>query len=214
MKLFITILCITICVACNEGFRPKPKQYTQIALPKAHQYQQFTQPNFPYSFEYPVYATTVQDSTFFDNNRPDNNWINIDYTKYNCKIFLSYSDVNGVSVYKKKLPNGQYVDSVGKNSFEKLVKDAFNLTSKHDIKSSGKEDKLFKTDQGSGGVYFYVSGQVASPIQFFITDTVKNFVRGALYYDASPNTDSTAPITKFIEEDINHLIKTFKWTNK
>jgi hypothetical protein len=47
-----------------------------------------------------------------------------------------------------------------------------------------------------------------------MTDTSKNFIRGALYFYASPNADSVKPVVDFIQTDIDHLISTFRWKGK
>jgi hypothetical protein len=48
-------------------------------------------------------------------------------------------------------------------------------------------------------------------VQFFLTDTNHHFLRGALYFNSEPNTDSMAPVVKFVKEDMNRMIKTFQW---
>jgi len=52
---------------------------------------------------------------------------------------------------------------------------------------------------------------VATPYQFFLTDSTHHFFRGALYYDATPNQDSLAPVNAFLLEDIQHILNTFRW---
>jgi gliding motility-associated lipoprotein GldD len=61
------------------------------------------------------------------------------------------------------------------------------------------------------GMYFKVEGNVATASQFFLTDSTKNFLRGALYFDATPNEDSLQPVNRFLVEDMKHLISTFRW---
>jgi len=67
------------------------------------------------------------------------------------------------------------------------------------------------TASGVGGVFFSVGGNAATAKQFFVTDSVKHFLRGALYFDASPNEDSLGVVNGFLQEDMKHLINTFKW---
>ena len=55
---------------------------------------------------------------------------------------------------------------------------------------------------------------MATANQFFLTDTSKHFLRGALYFDATPNEDSLSIVNKFLIEDVKHLINTFKWTDR
>src|SRR5256885_2182365 len=59
-------------LSCNSPYIPKPTGYFKINLPEK-KYQQFNQQNYPYTFEYPVYARVVKDSTFFGDST-ENPW--------------------------------------------------------------------------------------------------------------------------------------------
>lgn len=204
------IVCIAFLAACNSVFSPKPKGYFKIDLPK-HEYVQFSQPGFPYTFEYPVYANIVQDSTYFDYVPENPYWRNIDFPQFDCKIFLSYKTVGGKAVFRKPMPNGSFKDSVGINEFDKMVGDAFTLTYKNDVAATKIDDSLMRTPNGVSGVFFKVKGNAATARQFFLSDTTHHFLRGALYFYATPNADSIAPVQAFLQKDIEHLINTFKW---
>ncbi len=195
-------------LACNSNFTPKPRGYFKIDFPE-HQYQQFIQADFPYTFEYPTYATVTKE---YDSTGQNPYWINIDFPGYAGRIYISYKGINSSTIYKMKTPTG-YKDSVVKNSFELLREEAYKMTYKHSIKASGIVDSFFVNPQGSSGVYFYVAGEAATSKQFYLTDTVKHFLRGALYFDASPNADSISVVSDFLEKDIKHLIHTLKWKN-
>ena len=58
-----------------------------------------------------------------------------------------------------------------------------------------------------------VTGNAASPLQFYLTDSIHHFVNGALYFEVQPNYDSILPAVKFIEKDIKHLMETLEWKN-
>jgi len=62
-------------------------------------------------------------------------------------------------------------------------------------------------------MFFSVGGDVATSYQFYLTDSTKNFLRGALYFDATPNADSLGIVNDFLLQDMKHLINTFKWRN-
>lgn len=211
-KNLILILALAIIfTACNSTYSSKKKGYFAIDFP-TKQYQVFDEPGFPYSFEYPSYAKIVKDtSTFFDNNPENNFWRNIDFSQFNAKIYLSYKAIGGQSLYKLKMPNGTYKDSLGRNEYDKMIADAFKLTNKNEEKATGKSDSVFTTPTFISGMVFKLKGDVATQRQFFMTDTTKNFIRGALYFYASPNADSLQPVVNFLQKDIDHMISTFKW---
>ena len=206
----LIITCVLTFASCNSPYVSKKRGYFNIELPQ-RKYQVFDEPGFPYSFEYPVYATIVQDTTYFDNNPENAYWRNIDFPQFNSRIFLSYKIIGGKALYKIKLANAVYKDSMGINQFDKMVADAFTLTNKNDAIATSIKDSLIKTPNGISGVFFKVGGNAATAKQFFLTDSVHNFIRGALYFDVTPNADSLKPVQDFLQDDMDHIINTFKW---
>ncbi len=188
------VLCALFLISCNSTYTPRPRGYFKIEFPK-HQYQQFNQPGFPYSFEYPVYATIIRDTTFFEDKPENPYWINIDFPGFNARIYMSYKEI-------------------GKNSFDKLKDDAYKMSYKHTYKATSIEDSVIKTPSGVTGIFFTVGGNAATAKQFFVSDSVKHFLRGALYFNTSPNEDSLGIVNQFIQEDMKHLINTLQWKNK
>lgn len=179
--------------ACNSDYTPKPKGYFKINFPKK-EYRVFDTSDYPYSFEYPVYANIIKDSSFFGEATENPWWINIDFPEFNGRVYVSYKDVR-------------------KNKFDKLVNDAFTMTNKHTIKAYSIDDSLIVNPYNVHGVFFKVGGDVATANQFFLTDSTKHFLRGALYFDATPNEDSLGIVNRFLIEDVKHLINSFRWKN-
>lgn len=212
MKLFrknnICILLVIGLTACNSPFTAKRTGYFEITFPK-RAYQTFDEPGYPYTFQYPVYAKVVKDSSLFQSYNPY--WINVDFPTFNGKIYISYKRIGGSSVFKVKGPDGKYHDSVAVNKFINMVTDAYNLSYKNDVKAYSIEDSIIHTPNSITGIYFNLTGEVATAHQFFLSDSTKNFLRGALYFDATPNEDSLRPVNNFLQQDMKHLINTLKW---
>lgn len=203
------IFIFLILISCNSTYTSKQKGYYKVDFPE-RKYIKFNKEGFPYSFEYPAYASIIQDSTYFDNT-PDNPfWINVDFPMFQGKIFISYKTIGGRSVYKTKSGN-TYKDSTGINTFENLVNDAYKLTYKNDVKAYSIEDSIMQTPNNITGIFFKVGGSVATSKQFFLSDTAKHFLRGALYFNTTPNEDSLAPVNAFLQQDLNHIINTLQW---
>jgi gliding motility-associated lipoprotein GldD len=198
--------------SCNSTYTSKKKGYYNIEFPE-RKYLVFDEPGVPYSFEYPVYANIVKDSTYFDSTPENPFWRNIDFPQFNARIFLSYKQVGGRAIYKVKMPNGEYADSSGINYFDRMVNDAFNLTNKNEAVATSIKDSLFVTPNNITGIFFKVGGNAATARQFFMSDTSTHFIRGALYFDTTPNADSLKPVQDFLQTDILHLINTFRWKN-
>lgn len=184
------VFVLLIAYSCNSGYTIKPKGYYKISFPE-RAYQQFQKEGYPYTFEYPVYATVSQDTTMFeDNDSPY--WINVDFPQFHGKIYISYK-------------------KIGAKGFEKLVDDAFRMTYTHTSKATEINDSLFQTAQGITGVWFNVGGNAATAKQFFVSDSTQHFLRGALYFDSTPNEDSLGIVNNFLQEDMKHLINSLKW---
>ena len=187
----IVVFSLLFLISCNSSYTPKPKGYFRIEFPEK-KYQLFDQPGYPYTFEYPVYANIVKDTVFFGEATENPWWININFPSFNGRIYVSYK-------------------SIGKNSIDKLLNDAFNLTNKHTSKAYSIDESRIETPNHIHGMLFNVGGNVATANQFFLTDSVKHFLRGALYFDATPNEDSLGIVNLFLQEDMKHMINTFHW---
>lgn len=179
-------------MSCNSEYVAKPRGYFKIALPE-RKYQLFDLPGYPYTFEYPVYGKVIKDSLFFEEKTENDYWINLDFPQFEGRVHLSYK-------------------AIGKNNFDSLVNDAFTLSYKqHTYRASGIQQEPFHTPNGTGGVYFTLKGNAATGNQFFATDSTRHFLRGALYFNATPNADSLSPVNNFLKTDVKHLIETLKW---
>ena len=177
---------------CNSDYTPKPRGYYQIELPKKV-YQPFVQGSYPYTFEYPAYGNIVQDSLFFEEKAENPYWINIDFPRFNGRVHLSYKDI-------------------GQNKFDSLIRDYYELSYKqHTIKASGIDHKDYRTPNGVSGVITTLKGNAATTFQFYATDSTKHWLRGALYFSATPNADSIRPVNEFLRQDLEHLIETLRW---
>jgi gliding motility-associated lipoprotein GldD len=191
-KLLLFLGFVSFLLSCNSPYPFRKKGYFRIDFPEK-KYQLFDQPGYPYTFEYPVYSNVIKDTTFFD-DRPENDWwINIDVPQFGGRIYISYKEV-------------------AKHNFDSLVNDGFKMAYKqHTDISTGINDSLMKTPNGVEGIYFSLTGNTATANQFFLTDSTKHFLRGALYFNASPNEDSLGIVNDFLKKDLQHLINTLKW---
>jgi gliding motility-associated lipoprotein GldD len=197
--LTLALVFLSCLLSCNSPYTPKRKGYFRIDFPP-HQYQSFDRPGYPYSFEYPVYATVTRDSSFFDTVPENPYWINVDFPRFGARIYVSYKQIGSQSNPKEPV-----------NTFDKLTDDAFKMTYKHTVKASSIDQAIIHTPNGIGGIFFHVGGNAATAQQFYLTDTTHHFLRGALYFDTTPNEDSLAIVNSFLQQDLTHLINTFRW---
>lgn len=185
--LSLLVLILTACTGESTN-TPKPKGYFRIKFP-AKKYQTYNA-NCPFTFEYPTYAKMVVDTD--KNAQPC--WNNLNFPQFNGQLHLTYHGVFS--------PEG----------YNKMTELARELAMKHTVKASAIDQKLINyPDRKVYGVYYTIEGNTASSVQFFLTDSAKHYFRGALYFNERPQYDSIQPVVKFIKQDIDKLIETFRW---
>jgi gliding motility-associated lipoprotein GldD len=170
---------------CENNYTPKPRGYFRIQFPKK-EYVNYSS-EAPYTFEYPSYAVVSKDTD--RNTEPY--WINIYYPKYKGQLHVSYKAL--------------------KNNLNKFIEDSRTLAYKHTVKADAIDEEPIRTPNRVWGTLYLIEGNTASSTQFYITDSVRHFLRGSLYFNTPPKSDSLAPVLQFIKKDIVHMIKTFKW---
>ena len=190
LSFFTAVIIIALCLAgCHQNNTPKPKGYFRIDFPEKRYTTYHSDCN--YSFEYPVYAVI----TPFKGAGAEPCWINIEFPGYKGKIHLTYKALN--------------------NDLAKYVDDIHTLAYKHIIKADDIiEIPVSYPDRKVYGLIYDIRGNTASSMSFYLTDSSRNFLSGALYFSVIPNKDSLAPVIRFFTRDINHLVETLNWSNQ
>ena len=182
----LILLLFVLMTSCREVPIPKPAGYLRIDYPQKS-WVQF-RGDAPFTFEYPAYSVIIADSSKFS----EPYWYNIFYPSFDATIHISYKEVNGNV--------GDYIE------------DSRELVYKHTSRADGIDEILhLDTVNRRFGILYDIRGNVASSIQFFVTDSSSHFIRGALYFNTEPNRDSLNPVIAFIRTDIEHFIETIEW---
>ncbi len=190
---FLLFSSATLFCSCGNGddddtIAPKPRGYHRITFPEKN-YVQYDS-TCPFKFQIPDYAYVENDK----HQSAEPCWINIEFPTLNSTLHLSYKKVN--------------------NNLQTYIENTYSLAAKHQIKASSIQEQLITNDTTKVyGLIYEIGGNAASRIQFFVTDSTNHFLRGSLYFNAVPNTDSLKPALDFIRKDIYNLIKTFEWKN-
>lgn len=194
MRFFTLFILLALLAGCRpDTYTPKPRGYYKVDLPE-HEYRMFNEAGFPYSFEYPTYGRIVKDTLFFGKKPENPYWINIDFPEIGSRVYISYKAIT---------PS---------QPFEKLLEDSYGMAYFHTKRADYIEDQVFHNEaNGVHGILYNVGGNAASAYQFIATDSVKHFIRGALYFDVSPNADSLKPMNDFMKKDLERLLQTLSW---
>lgn len=184
---------LTFSFSCRDISVPKPYGHFRIELPQ-RQYLVFNgqkekNSDLPFSFEYPAYGKLSLSS----GDTRDRGWFNIEFPHYKAKIYLTYKDIN--------------------NDFEALMDQTYKMNVKNHISKADAINELpFNNEAGRVyGILYDLKGNTASAVQFYVTDSIKHYLRGSLYFSAEPDADSLEPVINFFRGDIINLIETLKW---
>ena len=168
-------------LGCVSNVQPKPSAYLRLDYPEANYKKIKDRLNF--SFEY----NTIAQMNVKRISSPS-----LLYPNMKATLYLNYISIN--------------------NNLDSLLNDAYQIPYKHISKAESIPEKVFiNSENRVYGTLFSVVGDAASQHQFFLTDSLRNFLVGSLYFYARPNYDSIYPAVTYLKKDIIHLIETLKW---
>ncbi len=181
----ILLMGLTGCVEDDKAI-PKPYGYFRIELPE-HEYEVYSDPNCPYTFEAPKNALIVDNA---ENGQTC--FKSLLYPELKAGVYFTYFPVN--------------------SNIDKLVKTADDVVYEHHNMASGIQvEDINLPEKNVYGVSYKLMGEVAVNHVFFVTDSNNHYFAGKLYFEARPNYDSLQPCADYIAEDIAHLINTLEW---
>ena len=180
-KVWILVVVLCSVISCTTDILPKPKGYLSLSYP-AKKYQNLKLER-PYVFEVSQNAVIIDEK---------DNWLKIQYPALKASIDITYRPV--------------------KNNLKELLTESEKLVYKHAVKAEEIVTKNFENfDNRVFGSLQQISGNAASQIQFHLTDSTHNFIKGALFFYAKPNYDSVLPAVDYIKKDVMRLVETLKW---
>jgi len=183
-RIILSVLVMNlIFLSCKDDVLPKPK--AQLRLEYTNPSYVKTKTDCPYQFEYSSNSNTKSNEKC---------WMNIEYPNLNATINMTYRTID--------------------NNLKELFLESEKLTFNHAIKADGITSVPYiDGPKKKFGAIYEVTGNAASPIQFHVTDSTKNFITGAVYFNIKPNYDSIVPAIKYIQKDVIHLIESLEWKN-
>ena len=184
MKSRLLLFLLVLLLSCNNDYTPKPKALIKLDFPKK-EYEKIAI-NCPFDFEFPVYSQLKK--------KNDDCLIDIVFPNQNGVLYLSYFALE--------------------NNLNEHAEQSQKLAYKHNVIADAITEQFYVNDSLKVyGVLYDYDGVSATATQFYLTDSVNHFFRGALYFNTEIN-DSILPINNFLKYDIKHLIETFRWKDK
>ncbi|MGB0423408.1 MAG: hypothetical protein ACPGED_03770 [Flavobacteriales bacterium] len=174
--------------SCEKTHTPRPRGYFRIA--KADKNPRNIETPCGFSFDIPEYSQLE----IVPGSGIDTCWFNIKFKRYNARVHLTYFALD--------------------NNLNKLVEDAYQFAFQHEQKASAIGRSAYSSsDNKSAGLIYDLSGNVASSVQFYVTDSSSHFLRGGLYFENFPNEDSLAPVMTYLREDVVRMMESIQWNN-
>lgn len=187
-KIVLYFLLGSFVVACgDELLIPKPPTYLRLNLPE-HTYENFQDSNCNFSFD--IASLYEISNVKLDSGSSCNKDINLG--PLNGMLYFSFINMDK--------PLSTYVNY------------AIDKVDEHKIMASAIEDSnILRPQDRVFGTCFELFGDVASPFQFYLTDSVSRFVSGVVYFNTAPKYDSLKPSLDYLKKDIYRLLNSFKW---
>jgi gliding motility-associated lipoprotein GldD len=184
------VLFFVICFSCGTDYTPKPHAHLRLDYPEPDYIT--TNLDLPFTFEKNKLAETIKTRKI--KGTDDSYGIDIEYPSLKGTIYLTYKSIR---------------------SEEKLIsylRDAQNFTQKH----TQKADEIAERPYGNPerkvyGMFYEVGGNAASQSQFYVTDSIKHFLTGSLYFYIKPNYDSILPAAHYLQRDIQRIMESVMW---
>jgi len=195
MKQIFSLVCLFVfIVSCADQGAPipKPRLYPRVIFP-VKEYQKFDETYCDFTFEYPSYAEIIQDTIFFGEAPLNPCWFDIVIKELNGKVHCSYFPISKPA------------------DLEGYVNDAFKFSSKHNDKADFRDEMVITKPNDVSGILFEMGGQVATPVHFFLTDSINHYFRASMYFYSPTNPDSMDIVHEFVKTDIAKMIETFEW---
>lgn len=189
MTFLLVVLMGLICSSCSEDPVPKPKGFLRLEYPNAVYTE--TDLDLPFTFEKNTLALPIK--KLKENERNGSFGLNLDYPSLKGTIYLTYVKVTDTNL----IP---------------LIRDSQNLTQEHTQKADAIKSDFYENKANDVyGMFYEIGGNAASQAQFYITDSVNNFLNGSLYFYTKPNYDSILPAAAYLKKDIRHIMETLRW---
>ncbi|MEN8138105.1 MAG: gliding motility lipoprotein GldD [Bacteroidota bacterium] len=180
--IFIIFSFLLTMISCDDNTYPRPRGHVRLEYPEA-KYSLYDADNINAQFQKSDYAKAEVKRS---------NWVNLKYPKMKATVHLTHKDIE--------------------HDVKNLIDEIQKLTYKHTVKASGIiENPYSNPNNKTYGILYEVTGNAASNLQFYVTDSTKHIVSGALYFYVAPNPDSLAPAVSYIKKDIIALIETLEW---
>lgn len=187
MRTLSILTIILIVSSCTETtYTPKPPTYLRLELPEPT-YAKYSD-SCAYSFNLSnLYSVT---------NAPDQ-------TNGTCHKRIDLGPLKGMAYiryWEMTEPLAHYVNNAN---------DEINM---HKQKADNiLNETILRPKDRVYGSFFELQGDVATPFQFYLTDSTSRFLYCEVLFNSAPNYDSLRPTLDYLKRDLDEFMNTIVW---
>lgn len=181
MKVKLFSIFILFLLSCTSEYTPKPRAFSKIDLP--NKIYEPIMVNCPFQFQKPNYSKVKLIN--------DNCFINLTFPNQNAILHITYFKLE--------------------DNLLEHTEESRRLAYKHNVMADAIIEKVYlDKNHNVYGVLYDYDGFTATAAQFYLTDSINHFFRGALYFSTEV-TDSLLPVNNFLKKDVVEIIESFRW---
>jgi len=187
MRLLLLLTVMIAVASCTEpSYTPKPPTYLRLELPEPS-YEKYTD-SCSYTFEI--------SNLYQVENAPDQ-------TDGTCHKRINLGPLNGTAYIR-------YWDMTEPLSY--YVNSANDEIDRHKLKANNiVDERILRPEDRVFGSFFELQGDVATPFQFYLTDSTSRFLYCEVLFNSTPNYDSLRPSLDYVKRDLDQFMNTLKW---
>lgn len=186
-KGFFWLLIILAMSSCkDQPETPRPPCFLRVDFPE-HTYKQAGEGS-PVTFD----LASIYKLEHLEQKEDGTYKGKIDLGQLNGLVYLHY--------YKIKEPLSFYIN----HSNDEI--------DRHKLKAKAiNDEQILRPKDSVYGTSFELVGDVATPFQFYLTDSVTHFLYAEVLFNSRPNYDSLKPTLDYFKEDLNQILESIKW---
>lgn len=182
----ILLVLVILVVSCSDKEMLIPRPIANLRVPFPERSYQTYESTCPYYFDLASYMSVKP----IDSMKSCH--IDVDLGQFNGILHLSYVPVE--------------------NNLADLIAYSLDRVREHQVKASAIQDSMIlNADSRVFGTFFELYGNAATPFQFYFTDSTKHFIKGTVYFNATPNFDSIYPVLQYVKQDLIQLVNSNQW---
>lgn len=185
MRFIFVLFLIVSLTSCEDEATIKPRAQLRLEYP-IPEYED-VKISFPFQFQKNKIAALQEKRNF---------GLNIRYPNMKATIYMTYQNVT-------------------ETNLDSLLRDAQKLAYDHAVKAESIPEQPFVNPEDEVyGMFYMINGNAATQAEFYLTDSIQNFITGALYFEAKPNFDSIYPAAVYLRRDMRRIMETLRWNNQ